>query len=254
MTVKLGRGPLHQREDARFFGGIIERTKFSDFIEPPDPVERIKILSIAGGELAGFEIAAAQIFVAEGIGTLPAEKMKTQPAAIGTRNALGFAKESDEQEENKIGIDLRLELQIAGKFFGGDPALAVLKLESGVESVIQFLNKNDEGANVGIAQAAPGIVAFELVNEPARIIDPDIELVAGVTEESTRDLIQFAGRGASQFAEMNGTGPINDAIFKVNPDVSVGTFEQALDLAEERFVHTNDGRSPSSKLSRRSAS
>ena len=154
MTVKSGRGPLHQREDVRFFGGIIERTKFADFIKTPDPVERIKILSVAGGELAGFEIAAAQIFIAEGIGTLPAEKMKTQPATIGPGNALGFAKESDEQEENKIGIDLRLELEIAGKFFGGDSALAVFKLERGVESMIQFLNENDEGANVGIAQAA----------------------------------------------------------------------------------------------------
>ena len=247
-------GPLHQREDVRFFGGIIQGPKFADFIKTPDTVEGIEILGVAGGELASFEIAAAQIFIAEGIGTLPAEKMKTQPAAIGAGNALGFAKESDKQEEDEIGIDLRLQLEIAGKFFGGDPALAIFKLERGVERVIQFLNENDEGANVGIAQAAPGIVAFELINEPARIIDPDIELIAGVAKEGARDLIQFAGRGASQFAEMNGTGPINDAIFEINADLCVGALEQALDLAEERFVHTNDGRSPSSKLSKRSAS
>jgi len=253
MTIRLAR-PLHQREDVRFFGGIIEGPKFADLIKPADPVESIEILSVAGGEFASFEIAAAQIFIAKCLGTLPAEKMKTQPAAIGPRNTLGFAKESDEQEENKIGIDLRLELQIAGKFFGGDPALAVFKLERSVQRVIQFLNKNDERANIGIAQAAPGIVAFKLINEPARIIDPDIELIAGVAEESTRDLIQFAGRGASQFAEMNGTSSINDAIFQINPDLGIGTFEQALDLAEERFVHPNDGRSPSSKLSKRSAS
>src|SRR5439155_22659647 len=119
MTVKLGRGPLHQREDVRFFGGIIERTKFADLIKTPNTVEGIEILGVAGGELASFEIAATQIFIAEGIGTLPAEKMKTQPAAIGAGNALGFAKESDEQEEDEISIDLRLELQIAGKFFRG---------------------------------------------------------------------------------------------------------------------------------------
>src|SRR5205823_4411768 len=85
-------------------------------------------------------------------------------------------------------------------------------------------------------QAAPGIVAFELINEPARIIDPDIEVIAGVAEESARDLIQFAGRGASQFAEMNGTGPINDAIFEINTDLGVSALEQALDLAEERII------------------
>jgi len=247
-------GPLHQREDMRFFGGIIQGAKFADFIKTPDTVEGIEILGVAGGELASFEIAAAQIFIAEGIGTLPSKKMKTQPAAIGTGNALGFAKESDEQKEDEISIDLRLQLQIAGKFLRGDAALAVFKLKRGMKSVIQFLNKNDEGANVKIAQAAPGIVAFELINEPARIIDPDIELIAGVAEESARDLIQFAGRGTSQFAEMNGTGPINDAIFEINADLGVSALEQALDLAEERFVHTNDGRSPSSKLSKRSAS
>src|SRR5438094_2403651 len=115
-------GPLHQREDVRFFGGIIQRPKFADFIKTPDTIEGIEILGVAGGELTGFEIAPAQIFIAEGIGTLPAEKMKTQPAAIGTRHALGFAKESDKQEEDEIGIDLRLELEITRKFLGGDSA------------------------------------------------------------------------------------------------------------------------------------
>src|SRR4029434_8499307 len=134
---------------------------------------------------------------------------------------------------------------IAGKFFRGDPALAVFKLKRGVKGVIQFLNENDEGANIGIAQAAPGIVAFKLIDEPARIVDPDVKLIAGVAEESARDLIQFAGRGTSHSAEMNGTASINDAIFQINPDLSIGTLEQALDLAEERFVHTKDGRSPS---------
>src|SRR5438477_456912 len=134
-------GPLHQREDVRFFGGIIQGPKFANFIKTPDTIEGIEILGVAGGELASFEIAAAQIFIAEGIGTLPAEKMKTQPSAIGAGNALGFAKESNEQEEDEISTDL-----------------------------------------------------------------------------------------------------------------GVSALEQALDLAEERFVHTNDGRSPSSKLSKRSAS
>ena len=75
--------------------------------------------------------------------------MKTQPAAIGPGNALGFAKESDEQEEDEISIDLRLELEVARKFFRGDLALAVLELERGVQRVIEFLDENDEGANVG---------------------------------------------------------------------------------------------------------
>src|SRR5438132_1913576 len=228
MTVKSGRGPLHQRENVRFFGGIIQGPKFADFIKTPDTVEGIKILSVAGGELAGFEIAAAQIFIVEGIGTLPAEKMKTQPAAIGAGNALGFAKESDKQEQDEISIDLCLQLEIARKFFRGDPALAIFELEGGVQGVVQFLNKNNERANVGIAQSAARVVAFELIDEPARIVDPDIKLIARVAEKSARDLIQFAGRGAGQFAEMNRAGPINDAIFEINADLRVSAFEQTL--------------------------
>ena len=62
--MKSGRGPLHQREDVRFFGGIIERTKFADLIKSPDTVEGIEILGVAGRELASSEIATAQIFIA----------------------------------------------------------------------------------------------------------------------------------------------------------------------------------------------
>src|SRR6266480_3892316 len=98
--------------------------------------------------------------------------MKTQPAAICPGNALGFAKKSDEQEKNKISIDLRLQLEIARKFFRRDPALAALELECGVQRVIQFLNENDKGANVGIAQTAARIMSLELIDEPTRIINP----------------------------------------------------------------------------------
>ena len=51
--------------------------------------------------------------------------MKTQPAAIGSRNALRFAKESDEQKKHEISIDLRLELEIAREIFRADFARAV---------------------------------------------------------------------------------------------------------------------------------
>src|SRR5205823_6784690 len=132
-------GPLHQREDVRFFGGIIQGPKFANFIKTPDTIEGIEILGVAGGELASFEIAAAQIFIAEGIGTLPAEKMKTQPSAIGGGNALGFAKESNEQEEDEISIELRLQLQIAGELFRGDPAQSGIKLQRGNKSVTLLL-------------------------------------------------------------------------------------------------------------------
>ena len=93
--------------------------------------------------------------------------MKTQPTAIGPGNALGFAKKSDEQEKDEIRIDLRLQLEIARKFFRGDPAMAILELERRMQRVIQFFNENDEGANIGIAQSAARVMPLELIDEPA---------------------------------------------------------------------------------------
>src|SRR5437868_13495063 len=107
MTVKLGRGPLHQREDMRFFGGIIERTKFADLIKTPDNVEGIEMLGVAGSELASFEIATAQIFIAECIRTLAAKKMKRESATSGPGNAVGFANGCAIREEAELSSDLR---------------------------------------------------------------------------------------------------------------------------------------------------
>ena len=106
----------------RFLRGVIQRAKTPDLFQPAQPIERIEILRVAGGEFARFQITAAQICVAKSVGTLPGEKMKAQPAAIGARDALGFAKESDEEKENEISIDLRLELEVAREIFRCDLA------------------------------------------------------------------------------------------------------------------------------------
>ena len=79
----------------------------ADFFQPTQTIEGIEVSGIAGSEFAALQIAPAQSFVAKGFGALAREKMKTQPTAIGPRNALGFAKKSDEQEKNEISIDLR---------------------------------------------------------------------------------------------------------------------------------------------------
>ncbi len=64
---------------------------------------------------------------------------------------MGFSKEGNEQKKNKIGIDLRLELKIAGKIFRGDLTRAIFKLERGVKGVIDFFNERDERADIVIA-------------------------------------------------------------------------------------------------------
>jgi len=82
--------------------------KAPDFIEATLPVECIEIMCVAGGKVACFQITAAQIFVAKSLRALAREKMKAQPAAISSRDALGFSKKCDKQKENQISIDLRL--------------------------------------------------------------------------------------------------------------------------------------------------
>ena len=85
-------------------------------------------MRVAGGKLACLEIAAPEIFVAKSLGALTRKKMKAQPAPVGSRNSLRFPKKGDKQEENKIGVDLRLELEIADKIFRPDLARSAFEL------------------------------------------------------------------------------------------------------------------------------
>ena len=82
--------------------------------------------------------------------------METQPAPIGSRNALCLSKERDEQEQHKISIDLRLELEVAREIFRSDFALAVLELKRGVQRVIDFFDEHDERTDVASLNPARG--------------------------------------------------------------------------------------------------
>ena len=120
--------------------------------------------------------------------------MKAQPAPISSRNALGFSKESDEQEENEISVDLRLQLEIAGKIFRRDLALTVLELKRRVQRVIDFFHEDDERTDVAVAQSGARVVPLKLFDEPARIVNADIKLIIRTPQKSARELAQFAGR------------------------------------------------------------
>src|SRR5436190_24195003 len=93
-----------------------------DFVETALAIQCIEITRVARCELACRQITAAQVCVAKRLGTLAREKMEVQPASVSLRDALGFSEKSDREKENKIRIDLRLELESARRIFRCDLA------------------------------------------------------------------------------------------------------------------------------------
>jgi len=74
--------------------------------------------------------------------------MEAQPAAVGAGHLLGFPEEADKEEQNEVGIDLRLELQVARVVLGFDGPNAALELQSRMKSVIDLLDEGDELADI----------------------------------------------------------------------------------------------------------
>ena len=174
--------------------------------------------------------------------------MKAEPASIAARHALGFSKEGNEQKEDEIGIDLRLELEIAGKIFGCDFAGAIFKLKRGVKSVIDFFDERDERADIVITESGARIMSLELFDQPPGIINPDVKLIIGGAQKCSRKLTQFPRRSASQDRQLRAAAAINQTIFEIDADPCIGAFEEFLNLTEEGFVHnTIDGRASSSR-------
>src|SRR4029453_2829337 len=126
-------------------------------------------MGVAGGELGCLEITAPEIFVAKRLRALTREKMKTQPAPVSSRNALRFSKEGDKQKENKIGVDLRLELEIAGEVFRSNLTRSAFELKRRVQRMIDFFDEHDQRPDIVTAQSSARIVVLKLVDDHARI-------------------------------------------------------------------------------------
>src|SRR6478736_9177472 len=94
-VLSLVRSAVHQREDPCLFPRVIERMKPPDFIETTNGVQSVEKTCVAGRKLARLEVTATQVRIAKCLGTLPREKVKTQPAAVGRRDALGFSEKGD---------------------------------------------------------------------------------------------------------------------------------------------------------------
>src|SRR5260370_13397835 len=84
-----------QRQNSVSLRAVIERMKPPDFIETTHSVECVEIERVAGRKLARLEVTATQVRVAKCLGTLPREKVKTQPAAVGRPDAVRFSGKSE---------------------------------------------------------------------------------------------------------------------------------------------------------------
>src|SRR5207248_9374632 len=91
----LSRSAVGQCQNPRPFRTVIERMKPPDFVESTHTVKSIEIIRVARCELAGLEIATAEICVAKCEWAWPGEKMEVQPAPVSLRNTLGFSEKSD---------------------------------------------------------------------------------------------------------------------------------------------------------------
>src|SRR5262249_30899549 len=202
-----------------------ERMKSPDFIETTNAIERVEITRVICGELTGLEVTATEIRVAKCLGTLPREKMKTQPTAIACRDPLRFSEKSDEQYKNQIGVDLCLELKVARKIFRRDLAHSAFELERGVQRMIQFFNKRNQRSNIPVPQPRTRIVLFELFNQPARIINANVKLIAGLPQKCAREFAQFPGRLPCEHRQLRAAGPINQTIFQIDSDLRVRALE-----------------------------
>jgi len=196
-----------------------------DFVHAAHAVESIQIPRVARCKFARLEITAAQVRIAKGVGALPGEKMKTQPAAVARRHALGFSKKRDEQKKDEIRVDARLKLKVANKIFRRDLAHSAFELKRGVQSVVEFFDKHDQRPNVAIAQARARIVSFKLFDQPARIIDADVKLVSGAPQERARKFAEFTGRFAGEHGQLCAARPINQTIFEVDSNLRVRSFK-----------------------------
>jgi hypothetical protein len=163
--------------------------------------------------------------------------MEPKPAPIGSRYLLRFSKKRDEEKQDKISVDARLELEVTGEIFRGDFALTFFELKRGMERVVYLLHERDQRPDVAIAQARARIVPLQLFDEPARIINADVKLVVSAAEKSPGELAQLARVRARETRKLRTSAGVDQAIFQIDPDLRISPFEEALNLAEERLVH-----------------
>src|SRR4030095_9755327 len=118
-----------------------------------------------------------------------------------------------------------LKLQIARKIFRSDLADSAFELKRRVQCVIQFLHEHDQRTDIAVAHGRTGIVLFELLNEPARIVNADVKLVPRAPQKCARELAQFDSGFSSKDRQSRATCAIDETIFQIDSDLRVGSLK-----------------------------
>jgi hypothetical protein len=233
--------PVHQRQNMLLFLVVAERVKISNFFDPTHAVQRIKKVGVLRRELGGFHVTSSQISVLISVTGPGLEQMKPEPAPVCSRHLLAAAEKGHIEQQDQIGIDQTLQLQISGKIFAVDTTQAGFELKGGMQGVIDLLDEHDKRPNIRIRKAASRIVLFQLLDQPAGIVDPYVQPIISGPEECTRQIAQLSRGCACQTRQMGAPGTINQAVFQIDPDTGVSALEQTLEFAEKRGVHIKLG-------------
>jgi len=94
-----------------------------------------------------------------------------------------------------------------------------------MQRVIQFFDEHDQRPDVAVTQTRARIVLFKLFDQPLRIINANVKLVAGLPQKRAREFAQFPGRFAREHRQLRAARPINQTIFQIDPDLRVRAFK-----------------------------
>src|SRR5262245_32492731 len=144
--------------------------------------------------------------------------MKPQPPPVRPRNTLGSTEESDKEQEDEIRVDLRLEFQVSNEILAREVLDPALKGERGVQGMIDFFHKGNQLPDIGIAQTAPRVVPLQLLNQPVRVINADVQVAIHAPQEGSRQFTQFTRRCPGESRELPATRSVNEAILQVDAD------------------------------------
>lgn len=146
---------------------VREGVEGADFIDATGGGERVEVAGVAPGERSGFGVARAEEAAGVGLRGLGIEKVEPEPFAVHGGQLRWLPKKGHEEDEDEVGVDLRLEFEVSGVGFVAGRDGATLKLESGVKRVVDLFDEGDEFLDIVIAEAGAGIVLFELIDDPA---------------------------------------------------------------------------------------